>query len=129
MSHMCIFQQPQHPLCHSPIIVSPPQLRPDRAGEIISLSRSDRVHQRALQGKKCPKSRIGRHEWRDYYTTAIVQFIFLTCLSNIHYGFVPSVSRVCLLENLVRPLMRLAEKIYMMLYEEESKGLDGPRRY
>jgi hypothetical protein len=23
----------------------------------------------------------------------------------------------------------LVEMIYMMLYEEESKGLDGPRRY
>jgi hypothetical protein len=29
----------------------------------------------------------------------------------------------------VRPLTRLAEKIYMMLYKEESKELDGPRRY
>jgi hypothetical protein len=29
----------------------------------------------------------------------------------------------------VRPLTGLAEKIYMMLYMEESKGLDGPRRY
>ena len=27
---------------------------------------------------------------------------------------------------LVRPLTRLAENIYERLYEEESKGLDGP---
>jgi hypothetical protein len=29
----------------------------------------------------------------------------------------------------VRPVTGLVEMIYMMLYEEESKGLDGPRRY
>ena len=29
----------------------------------------------------------------------------------------------------VRPVTSLVEKIYMMLYEEESKGLDGPRGY
>ena len=32
-------------------------------------------------------------------------------------------------EKAVRPLTRLAENIYKRLYEEDSKGLDGPRRY
>ena len=31
-------------------------------------------------------------------------------------------------DRFVRPLTRLAEKIYMMLYEEETQGLDGPEK-
>ena len=30
---------------------------------------------------------------------------------------------------IVRLVTGLVEMIYIMLYEEESKGLDGPRRY
>jgi len=45
----CAFFRSLNIHCHSPIIVSlPPQLRTDRAGETISLSRSDRVHHACL---------------------------------------------------------------------------------
>ena len=96
---MCFFPQAQHPLCHSTIIVSsPPQLRSDMVGETISLSRSGRAHQRALQVRNAPKAESDAMNRGIIITTAIVQFIFLTCLSNIRYGFIHSVSRACLLQ-------------------------------